>query len=52
MCHSLPVQAAQGLHDQTKQLNDIVDHLADIEFNMKKASKVITDITRGLLTDK
>ncbi|GFH26092.1 t-SNARE coiled-coil homology domain-containing protein [Haematococcus lacustris] len=43
---------AAALGDQTTQLNKIVDDLNDIEFNMKKAAKVITDITRGLLTDK
>jgi SNARE protein len=46
------VQTAAVLSDQTKQLNKIVDDLADIEFNVKKATKVIRDITRGLLTDK
>mmetsp|Transcript_20025 Transcript_20025/g.50810 ORF Transcript_20025/g.50810 Transcript_20025/m.50810 type:complete len:287 (-) Transcript_20025:535-1395(-) len=46
------VQTAGAIHDQTKQLNKIVDDLNDIEFNVKKASKVITDITRGMLTDK
>lgn len=45
-------QTAGALGDQTQQLNKIVDDLADIEFNVKKASKVIRDITRGLLTDK
>ncbi len=34
------------------QLNSIVDDLNEIEFTMKKASKVIRDITRGMLTDK
>lgn len=46
------VQTAGAVNEQTKQLNKIVDDLADIEFNVKKASKVITDITRGMLTDK
>jgi novel plant SNARE len=45
-------QTAAALNDQTRQLNKIVDDLADIEFNVKKATKVIGDITRGLLTDK
>jgi SNARE protein len=45
-------QAAQGLNDQTDKLNKIVDDLNEIEFTMKKATKVISDITRGLLTDK
>ncbi len=48
----LVLQTAAALHDQTEQLNKVVDDLNDIEFNVKKASKVIRDITRGLLTDK
>ncbi len=43
---------AATLGDQTNQLNKIVDDLNEIEFNMKKASAVIRDIARGLLTDK
>lgn len=43
---------AATLSDQTKQLEKIVDDLNEIEFTMKKASKVIRDITKGLLTDK
>ncbi|KAG2434695.1 hypothetical protein HXX76_007585 [Chlamydomonas incerta] len=45
-------QVASTLHDQTKKLEKIVDDLNEIEFTMKKASAVIRDITRGLLTDK
>jgi hypothetical protein len=45
-------QAASALNDQTGKLNQIVDDLNEIEFTMKKASKVIGDISRGLLTDK
>lgn len=30
----------------------VVDDLDDIEFTMKKARKVIADLTRGILTDK
>ena len=44
--------AAQGLNDQTTQLNKIVDDLNEIEFTMKKAVKVIRDITKGMMTDK
>lgn len=54
-CQPLPpccLQTAATLHDQTNQLNKIVDDLNEIEFTMKKASKVITDIGRGLVTDK
>ena len=46
------VQVAGALHDQTKQMEKIVDDLAEIEFTMKKASQIIRDITKGLLTDK
>lgn len=45
-------QTAATLGDQTQQLNKIVDDLGEIEFTMKKASKVIRDIGRGLMTDK
>jgi hypothetical protein len=29
-----------------------VDDLNEIEFTMKKASRVIADITKGIMTDK
>lgn len=45
-------QTAATLHDQTQQLNKIVDDLNEIEFTMKKASKVIRDIGKGIMTDK
>jgi novel plant SNARE len=45
-------QTAATLGDQTNQMNKIVDDLNDIEFTMKKASKIIRDITRGIMTDK
>lgn len=45
-------QTAATLHDQTQQLNKIVDDLNEIEFTVKKASKVIADITKGIMTDK
>eukprot|EP00798_Chlamydomonas_sp_ICE-L_P029072 gene29072-32278_t len=45
-------QTAATLHDQTNQLNKVVDDLNEMEFTMKKASKVVGDITRGMLTDK
>ncbi len=45
-------QTAATLHDQTNQLNKVVDDLNEIEFTMKKASKVIADITKGLMTDR
>ncbi|KAG2491964.1 hypothetical protein HYH03_009695 [Edaphochlamys debaryana] len=43
---------ASTLHDQTQKLEKIMDELNEIEFTMKKATAVIRDITRGLLTDK
>ncbi|GIL91658.1 hypothetical protein Vretimale_9586 [Volvox reticuliferus] len=42
----------QTLADQTKKMEGIVNDLNEIEFTMKKASQIIRDITRGLLTDK
>lgn len=47
-----PQQTAATLNDQTKQMEGILNDLDDITFNMKKAQKVIGDITRGLATDK
>ncbi|EFJ47278.1 Qb-SNARE, NPSN-family [Volvox carteri f. nagariensis] len=46
------VALGQTLNDQTKKMEDIVDQLNEIEFTMKKATQIIRDITRGLLTDK
>jgi hypothetical protein len=46
------LQTAATLHDQTQQLNKIVDDLNEIEFTMKKASKVIADIGKGIMTDR
>ncbi|GLC53382.1 hypothetical protein PLESTB_000738700 [Pleodorina starrii] len=46
------VEIAGTLDAQTKKMEKIVDDLNEIEFTMKKASQVIRDITRGLLTDK
>ena len=48
----LPPQTAGALNDQTKQLEKIVDDLNEMEFDIKKATQVIRDITRGMLTDK
>ncbi|KAI8473157.1 MAG: hypothetical protein J3K34DRAFT_361577, partial [Monoraphidium minutum] len=45
-------QTAATLHDQTQQLNKVVDDLNEIEFTVKKATKVIADITKGIMTDK
>lgn len=48
----LVLQTAVTLHDQTQQLNKIVDDLNEIEFTMKKASKIIADIGKGIMTDR
>ena len=45
-------QAAMKLKAQSDQMGKIIDDLNEIDFTMKKASKVIRDITRGLMTDK
>jgi SNARE protein len=45
-------KTAETLHDQTKQLERVVDDLDQIHFSLKKASKVIRDITRQIATDK
>lgn len=51
LCADL-MQTAATLHDQTQQLNKIVDDLNEIEFTMKKASKIIADIGKGIMTDR
>uniref|UniRef100_A0A061RZI5 Putative plant SNARE n=1 Tax=Tetraselmis sp. GSL018 TaxID=582737 RepID=A0A061RZI5_9CHLO len=48
----LGAQTAATLTDQTKQMEGVLNDLDDITFNMKKAQKVIAEITRGLVTDK
>ena len=45
-------KTAAKLDDQTKQLERVVDDLDQIHFSMKKASRVIRDITRAIATDK
>eukprot|EP00882_Tetradesmus_deserticola_P013538 GHRQ01014374.1.p1 GENE.GHRQ01014374.1~~GHRQ01014374.1.p1 ORF type:complete len:295 (+),score=115.28 GHRQ01014374.1:1486-2370(+) len=45
-------QTTATLHDQTQQLNKIVDDLNEIEFTMKKATKIIADIGKGIMTDR
>lgn len=45
-------QTAAELKEQTRQMERVVDDLDDIEFTMKKARKVLVDLTRGILTDK
>lgn len=48
----MAVKTAAQLKEQTDQMNRVIDDLNEIEFTMQRASKVIRDITRGLLTDK
>lgn len=43
---------AVTLDSQTEQLERTLDNLDRIEFSLKKAKRVIRDITRGLATDK
>eukprot|EP00793_Prasinoderma_coloniale_P003618 PRCOL_00002993-RA len=43
---------AQALREQTEQIRRVEDDLDDMEFTLKKAGKVLQEITRGLATDK
>ena len=43
---------AETLEDQTKQMERIAGDLDEIKFTLKKAEKVIRDITRSMATDK
>ena len=45
-------QTAAMLAEQTKQLEKVVNDLDEIHFSMKKAKKLIGDITRSMATDK
>ena len=45
-------KTAEKLNDQTKQLERVVDDLDQIQFSLKKASRIIRDITRSIATDK
>ena len=49
---STAVKTAAELKKQTDQMGRVVNDLNEIEFSMKRAGKVIRDITRGLATDK
>jgi SNARE protein len=46
------VKTAAQLKKQTDQMQNVASDLNEIEFTMKRAGRVITDITRGLATDK
>jgi hypothetical protein len=46
------VKTAEQLKKQTDQMQNVASDLNEIEFTMKRAGRVITDITRGLATDK
>ena len=52
VCLQVGTKTAETLHDQTKQLERVVDDLDQIQFSLKKARQVIRDITRGIATDK
>ena len=45
-------QTAAMLGEQTHQMEKIVNDLDEIHFSMKKAQKLIRDITRSMATDK
>ena len=45
-------QTAAMLSEQTHQMEKIVNDLDEIQFSMKKAKKLIGDITRSMATDK
>lgn len=48
----MATDTAVTLDGQTKQMEQVLDSLDDIQFSLKKAGQVIRDITRGLATDK
>ncbi|KAG2491965.1 hypothetical protein HYH03_009696 [Edaphochlamys debaryana] len=45
-------EVASTLHDQSQQLDRVLDNMHEATFTMKKARVVVRDIARGLLTDK
>jgi novel plant SNARE len=45
-------QTAAMLGEQTHQMEKVVNDLDEIQFSMKKAKKLIGDITRSMATDK
>ena len=45
-------KTAETLQGQTQQMERVLDDLDEIKFSLKKASKVIRDITRSMATDK
>ena len=45
-------KTAETLQAQTQQMERVLDDLDEIKFSLKKASKVIRDITRSMATDK
>ena len=51
-CTQIGTKVAETLEDQTKQMERIAGDLDEIKFTLKKAEKVIRDITRSMATDK
>ena len=51
-CVQIGTKVAETLEDQTKQMERIAGDLDEIKFTLKKAEKVIRDITRSMATDK
>ena len=45
-------KTAETLHGQTEQIRRVHDDLDDMEFTLKRAGKLVKDLSRGLATDK
>ncbi len=48
----LGTKTAEQLQQQTQQLERVVDTLDEMTFTLKKAQRVIRDMTRAMATDK
>lgn len=48
----LGTKTAEQLQEQTQQLERVVDNLDEMAFTLKKAQRVLRDMTRALATDK
>ncbi|KAG2491966.1 hypothetical protein HYH03_009697 [Edaphochlamys debaryana] len=46
------MEMASTLHEQRRKLDKIMDGLDGLRFTLRKATQVVRDIARGLLTDK
>ena len=52
ICAQVGTKVAETLESQTHQMEKIQGDLDEIKFTLKKAEKVIRDITRSMATDK